>query len=194
MTQLVDARSRGGLLLERIRLAAYSDSERVSSRSHRRFSRNLKKYKVKKMCCFRKNNNNNGREKTKLLNTKFSKFTKLELGPRKLSGDFFGLAPPDPLLSFDDDNAFSISVKSKGEPAPLDRPNGEAVARLVNRSNSSTSEVVVAIAPAAGDQGSLAEAAVRMGGCGLHGSAAVAANKSLKKLIQKKHTRHMKFM
>ena len=92
----------------------------------------------------------------------------MELGPRKLSGDFLGLAPPWSLWA----RALSIPLRSKGELAPLERPNGEAAwVRLVNRSKSSTSLDPAAPAPA-GDHGSLAEAAVRTGGCGLHGSSA----------------------
>ena len=41
----------------------------------------------------------------------------MELGPRKLSGDFLGLAPV--LLAEDGDRAPSIALKSKGEEDPL---------------------------------------------------------------------------
>lgn len=118
--------------------------------------------------------------------TKFSKFTRLELGPKKVSGDFFGLAPP-----FTESRALSMPLMSKGDPAPLARLapppsccDGEAVdlARFAVRMSKSSTSRAGPAAPPGDPHGSLAEAAVLTGGWGLQGS---AKEKRKKKIVSK---------
>lgn len=90
--------------------------------------------------------------------TKFSRFTKFEFGPKKLSGDFLGFAPPEaPPV-----RALSIADRSNGELAPL--PADRVVVALFEVSKSKSSRSV--FVELAGAHGSAAfdEAVVRAGG------------------------------
>ena len=90
------------------------------------------------------------------------------MGPRKVSGDFLGLAPVLAGVS-----TASMAARSKGdddEPlAPSVAASPAGAARVVSKSKPSMSGD-------AGDQGSLDDAAVRAGGCGLHGSLTGTSN------------------